>query len=193
MWTIAGDYSAALVSRMNPPRLSRKTPVNPIWNSYRCADGDWVLLVMPVPMPRYWPRFAKMVGREEWVGQYADLAAIRAATTSLTAEIDAIFASHDRPHWAARLDEHGLIWAPVARLTESIDNPQVRQMGWIAEVEHPVHGRFETLDTPFKIYGTNVGVRGAAPEPGQHTFDVLAEFGVTEDEASELAMSGVIG
>jgi crotonobetainyl-CoA:carnitine CoA-transferase CaiB-like acyl-CoA transferase len=166
--------------------------VNPIWNSYRCADGDWVLLVMPVPMPQYWPRFARMVGRDEWAEQYPDLATIRAATAALTAEIDAIFARHDRPYWTARLDEEALIWAPVARLTESIDNPQVREMGWIADLEHPVYGRFETLDTPFKLYGTEVGVRGPAPEPGQHTFEILAEFGIDEDEVSELATNGVI-
>jgi hypothetical protein len=104
-----------------------------------------------------------------------------------------VAARHDRAHWAKRLDEHGLIWAPVARITESIDNPQVQEMRWIAEVAHPVHGRFQTLDTPFKIYGSDVGVRGPAPEPGQHTFDILAEFGVSEDEVSELAANGVLG
>jgi crotonobetainyl-CoA:carnitine CoA-transferase CaiB-like acyl-CoA transferase len=192
MWTIAGDYSAALVSRMDPPRLSRKTPVNPIWNSYRCADGDWVLLVMPVPVPQYWPRFARMVGREDWIQTYPDLAAIRAATASSPPR-SMRSSPGDRAHWAKRLDEHGLIWAPVARITESIDNPQVQEMRWIAEVEHPVHGRFQTLDTPFKIYGSDVGVRGPAPEPGQHTFDILAEFGVSEDEVSELAANGVLG
>ena len=66
-------------------------------------------------------------------------------------------------------------------------------MGWITEIDHPEFGRFETLDTPFKLYGTDVGVRGPAPEPGQHTFDVLTELGFREDEISELAAGGVIG
>jgi crotonobetainyl-CoA:carnitine CoA-transferase CaiB-like acyl-CoA transferase len=193
MWAIASDYSAALVSRVHPPRLSRKTPVNPIWNSYRCADGKWVLLVMPVAFPSYWPKFATMVGRDDWLRDYADLASLRASTAPLTAEIEAIFARHDRAYWSAKMDEFGLIWAPVAELTEVIDNEQVREMGWITEVEHPEHGRFETLDTPFKIYGTDIGVRGPAPEAGQHTFEVLSEFGISEDELSRLATDGVIG
>ena len=29
------------------------------------------------------------------------------------------------------LDEAALIWAPVAKVSEVIDNPQVREMGWI--------------------------------------------------------------
>jgi crotonobetainyl-CoA:carnitine CoA-transferase CaiB-like acyl-CoA transferase len=193
MWTIAGDYSAALVSRQHPGRLSRKAPVNPIWNSYRCADGEWVLLVMPVPFPQYWPRFAKMVGRDDWLAGYSDLMALRAETAKLTAEIDAIFAEHDCAYWSARLDEFGLIWAPVARLDDTIRNPQVREMGWIAEIDHPAHGTFETLDTPFKIYGSEVGVRGPAPEAGEHTYDILSEFGVGEEEMAALATDGVIG
>ncbi len=193
MWTIAGDYSAALVSRKDAPRLSRSAPTQPIWNSYRCADGEWVLLVMPLPFPSHWPRFCRMVGREEWIEAYCDLASLRANTRRLTSEIDAIFAEHDRPHWAAKLDEASMIWAPVAKLTEVIESPQVREMGWIDEIDHPEHGRFETLGTPFKIYGSDTGVRGAAPALGEHTFDVLSSLGVSGDEISALAADGVLG
>lgn len=195
MWTIAGDFSASLVSKMDAPRISRTNPTNPIWNSYRCADGEWVLLVNPTPFPRHWPIFARMVGREEWAtdSRYDDIMKLRANTQQLTREIDAIFAEHDRDWWAKRLDESGLVWAPVARVTEVIDSPQVREMGWIETIEHPEHGRFETLGTPFRIYGSDVAVRGPAPEAGQHTFDVLSDLGLTEDEIGELAAKELLG
>ena len=192
MWTIAGDFQAALVSHRNAPRLSRKAPTNPIWNCYQCADGEWLLLVMPMPFPDYWPRFCKMTGRLEWVAGYPDLAALRTNNAELSAALDVIFAEHDRAHWMAQMDEAGLIWAPVAKVTEVIENPQVREMGWITEIDHPQYGRFETLDTPFKIYGSEVGVRGPAPGPGQHTFDILSELGITSDEVTKLATDGVL-
>ena len=193
MWTIGADYSAALVSRKNTQRVSRTAPTQPIWNSYRCADGEWLLLVMPVPFPAQWPSFCRMVEHPEWIDAYPDLDALRANTAVLTAQVDAIFAQHDRPHWMKKLDEARLIWAPVAKLTDVIDNPQVREMGWITELDHPQHGRFETLDTPFKIYGSDSGARGPAPTLGEHTFDVLTEFGVTSDEIAALATDGVLG
>ncbi len=65
-------------------------------------------------------------------------------------------------------------------------------MGWFTTLEHPTLGRFETLDTPFKLYGADVGARGPAPEAGAHTFDVLAELGVDDDELARLAADGVI-
>ena len=66
-------------------------------------------------------------------------------------------------------------------------------MGWFTTLEHPTLGRFETLDTPFKLYGADVGARGPAPEAGAHTFDVLAELGVGDEELAQLAADGVIG
>lgn len=193
MWTIAGDLSAALASRQHPPRFSRTSPGNPIWNSYRCNDGNWLLLVMAVPFPNYWPKFATMVGREDWLRDYGDVRALRAASRVLTAEIEAILATHDRQYWQARLDDAGLIWAPVATLPDVVDNTQARAMGWFAEVTHPQHGPFETLDTPFKLHGSDTGARGPAPDIGQHTAEVLNDFGLRGDEITALAADGVFG
>jgi len=157
--------------------------------------NSWILLVMPQPDPVYWPRFCAMIGRPEWATdpRYATLHDRRRHTVALTREIETCFAAHGLAHWAARLDEYGLIWAPVATLTEVIDDPQAREMGWFTTLEHPSLGRFETLDTPFKLYGADVGARGPAPEAGAHTFDVLAELGVSEEELTRLAVDGVIG
>ena len=194
MWTLAGDLSAALIAREQPTRHERERPQNPIWNSYRAACGNWILLVMPQPDPAYWPRFCDMIGRSEWKAdpRFTTLFDRRRHTEELTREIDALFAAHDREHWAKRLDQYGLIWAPVATLPDVISDPQAREMGWFTALEHPTLGRFETLDTPFKLYGADVGARGPAPEAGAHTFDVLAELGVDDEELARLATDGVI-
>ncbi len=194
MWTLAGDLQAALVAREQPARHERTHPANPIWNSYPTACGNWILLVMPTPDPVYWPRFCEAIGEPAWAKEprYATLHDRRRESEELTREIGARFAAHDLAWWAPRLDRFGLIWAPVAKLTDVIDDPQAREMGWFTTLEHPTHGRFETLDTPFKVYGADVRARGPAPDAGAHTFDVLAELGVGDEELAKLAADGVI-
>ncbi len=194
MWTLAGDFSAALVARENPTRHDRTRPANPMWNSYRTRDGEWVLLVMPQPDP-YWPRFCAAIGKPEWTSdtRYDGLLKRRDQTLELTPAIEARFAEQDRAYWSAKLDEYGLIWAPVAKLTDVIDDPQVREMGWITEIEHPTLGRFETLGTPFHVYGAEIGPRGPAPAAGEHTAEVLADLGLDDDQLAQLAIDGVIG
>jgi crotonobetainyl-CoA:carnitine CoA-transferase CaiB-like acyl-CoA transferase len=107
--------------------------------------------------------------------------------------IEPIIATQPRAHWAEKLDRAGLIWSSVATITDVMSNPQVRDMGWIKELEHPEYGKFETLDTPFRIYGSDVGARGPAPSPGADTFAVLTEMGVSEARLGELAEQGVLG
>lgn len=193
MWTIAGDFAAALVARQQPPRISRKSPVNPIWNSYRSADDRWVLLVNPVPFPHAWPAFCRMAERTDWAERYRDLASLRADTASLTTEIDAVFAARDYARLARELDESALVWAPVATMPEMIADPQVREMGWFTTIDSPRFGPFETLDTPFKLYGSDTGARGPAPQPGEHTFAVLSELGIEGEDLERLATDGVFG
>jgi crotonobetainyl-CoA:carnitine CoA-transferase CaiB-like acyl-CoA transferase len=193
MWTIAGDYAAALASHKDAPRISRKSPTNPIWNSYLCADGEWILLVMPVPFPLYWGRFCEMVERPDWAAQYTDLTALRADTTPLASALDEIFIEKHRALWMEKMDAFGLIWAPVARVSEVASSAQVKEMGWITSLEHPQFGQFETLDTPFKLYGSNVGARGHAPDAGEHTFEILAKLGIGEERLGDLASNGVLG
>jgi len=194
MWTIGSDLSAALHSRKQPPRHDRQAPANPLWNAYRCADDRWVLLVMPQP-DGYWPRFCEMLGRHEWVDDpRTDTLEHRTAhTVAVTAEIEAAFAAATLAEWGLRLDAAGQIWAPVAELPEVIEDETVRALGAFTQVEHPVYGPYETLSAPFNIRGADIAVRGPAPMPGEHTADVLAEFGFDPEELAGLAAQGVFG
>ncbi len=193
MWTISGDFQAALVSKKDAPRTSRTAPTNPIWNSYQCSDGGWLLLVMPVPFPSYWPRFCQMVNRPDWAAQYTDLSGLRAKTAELTASLEPIFAEHDRAYWSAKMDEFGLIWAPVAKLSEVINSPQVQHMGWFRDDRPPRVRPLRNRRYPVQDLRQRIGARGPAPTPGQHTFDLLAEFGIEGEEVTDLATAGVFG
>ena len=194
MWTIAADLSAAIISGLNAPRTDRTAPSNPIWNSYQTADERWVLLVMPQPGP-YWPSFCEAIGEPELATdeRYDSLLKRLEHTRELTAHFSDRFAEHDLAHWGAVLDEHGLIWAPVVELSEVVDDPQVRAMGWITEIEHPTAGSFETLGTPFQIRDVAIGPQGPAPGIGEHTQAVLGELGLDEEEIASLAEQGVFG
>ena len=67
-------------------------------------------------------------------------------------------------------------------------------MGMFTSVEHPElpGGSFETLAAPFAMSGSEVRVRGRAPAIGEHTDEVLAQFGVSPDRVAALRAEGVL-
>jgi crotonobetainyl-CoA:carnitine CoA-transferase CaiB-like acyl-CoA transferase len=194
MWTLASDLSAALVTRTHPPRHDRSAPANPIWNTYRTSDGRWILLVHPDSQP-FWPRFCAAVGEPGWAAdpRFDTPPKRTAANRELATAISERFAQHDYGYWADALDREKLIWAPVATLDEVVNCPQARSIGAFTALEHPQHGRFETMAAPFALAGAEIAPKGCAPELGADSRDALAEHGFTAEEIARLAAEGVLG
>ncbi len=192
MWTIAGDVQRALVTGEQPPRHDRAHPSNPIFNSYPTSDGRWVMLAM-AQTDRYWRRFAEMLEEPEWPARYPDFASLLAGAEDLAPEIERRFREHDLAYWGARLDEFDLTWAPVAELPEVVRSPQLRHIGAFTAVDHPGIEGFETIAAPFSIDGADVRVRGRAPDPGEHSHEVLRDFGLADAEIADLAAARVLG
>ncbi|HTE84267.1 MAG TPA: CoA transferase, partial [Dehalococcoidia bacterium] len=157
-------------------------------------DGSWLHLNMPAA-DRYWPRFCEALGlmsvrddpRFQSLGPRSDHSA------ELVPLIDAAIAQRTRAEWGAILDRYDLVWAPVQDVDEVIADPQVLANNYIAEIDHPTLGRLKTIDTPVRFSGSHVGVRGPAPELGQHTEEILLEQGCTWDEITRLRDAGAIG
>lgn len=194
LWVLGADFQAALVARQEPVRTPRSHAPNPIWNLYRAGDGKWLLLVMPTP-EAYWPRVCEAIGRTDLAAdpRYSTIEGRATHCQELVAALDAAFASEPRDQWAARLDAHSLIWAPVQGILDAMDDPQVKANDFLTTVEHPTLGPYQTIDTPLKFGRSDVKARGAAPEPGQHTEEVLLEAGYTWDELARLRELGVFG
>ena len=64
-----------------------------------------------------------------------------------------------------------------------------RQVGareMVIETDHPVLGRLRTLGSPIKLSRTPPDATRRAPLLGEHTHEVLAEFGFSEQEIDRL-------
>ena len=114
--------------------------------------------------------------------------------SQLVASIDESIGSMPADHWVPRLDEHKCIWAPINDSAGAVRAPQVRATGAFETIHHPVVGDFETVASPFRMHNApNVGVKGPAPEKGEHTNQVLSELlNLSEEEIKALESDGVV-
>ena len=181
------DIANALVTREPPKRHDRRATPNPLWNSYPVAGDRWLLLVM-IEAGRYWPQFCRAIERPELLAdpRFADGWGRAENCRELIAEIEATLMQRTLDEWQPVLDAGGIIWAPVQRVEEAIDDPQARAMGYFHEVEHAEAGRFETVGPPFRIQGCELGARNAASPLGADAREVLREAGLAEAEIDAL-------
>jgi CoA:oxalate CoA-transferase len=75
---------------------------------------------------------------------------------------------------------------------EVFDDPTVRHLGLIAEVDHPTAGRVRAPGIPVRMDGTPPSVRRHPPLLGEHTDEVLRELGYEDAEIETLKREGAV-
>jgi crotonobetainyl-CoA:carnitine CoA-transferase CaiB-like acyl-CoA transferase len=93
--------------------------------------------------------------------------------------------------WVRRLNEAGVPTGPVYAMDEVFADPQVRHLGLAWTVTSPALGEIALVRHPTTIEGVEPP-RRPTPERGEHTAEVLAEFGVGAEELATLRAKGAV-
>jgi crotonobetainyl-CoA:carnitine CoA-transferase CaiB-like acyl-CoA transferase len=83
------------------------------------------------------------------------------------------------------------VWcAPVNDYAAVLEDPGVRHLDPVLEVEHPRAGTVRLLKHPIRYSAGEPSVRRPPPAVGEHNEEVLREAGFSDDEIAELRGSG---
>lgn len=107
--------------------------------------------------------------------------------------LQAEFEKKPRAHWLQALDAAGVPNAPIYRIEEVLDDPQVREMGLPREVRHPKMGPSNLIGNAVGLSDTPARFHRAAPLLGEDTDEILRELGYDEETLARLRERGVTG
>lgn len=164
---------------------------SPLTGMYMTKDMRSLLFIILQP-DRYWVKFCKAVGREDLCqnpkydtmeGRTEDIAELRQAFAE-------VFATKTLDEWKPLLE--GIPFAPNQSLIEAVNDPQAQESGCFVTYEHPEQGLIKQLANPVMMSKTPATIRMPAPEFGQHTEEVLLEFGYDWDDIIRFKEQGVI-
>ena len=125
MYSISNDVTVVQGSEKQPPQYDRRKPLNALGNSYRCADGQWLLLGVASAADA-WDKFRTIVDDPTWMSNplFATEKLRRINTTEIVKLLDVEFSQHTRPEWSKRLGHIGINWNPIAMPQDVLLDPQ---------------------------------------------------------------------
>ncbi len=110
---------------------------------------------------------------------------------ALNAILQKRFIDNTVAHWVRLLNEAGVPCGPVYGVDEMFADPHVESLGMRLPVRHKRLGELDLLRSPVSL---SRAARRAEPTPerGEHTDEVLQEFGVTAEAIASLRAQNVI-
>ena len=103
------------------------------------------------------------------------------------------FAERTYEEWDRAFQAAGdLIYTRINNIADLEDDPQVIANDYITEWDHPRFGKTKVPGFPVQFSETPQTLRLAAPELGEHTEEVLQEYGYTWDDLQEMKAEGAI-
>jgi crotonobetainyl-CoA:carnitine CoA-transferase CaiB-like acyl-CoA transferase len=175
-----------------PGRMGSAHPLSAPYQAFRTADG---YIVIGAGSQGLYKRLCALLGLPELaedarfdtqpkrMNGYVELAALlQQATVSRTsAEL------------LAALEQAGIPAGPILDVGEMLEDPQAQARAMVIDTDHPVFGPLRTIGNPVKLSETPWELRSLAPRLGEHTDQVLSDWGFSDGEVAALRQQGALG
>ena len=175
-----------------PQQTGHDLPDSTLYGVFPAKDG---YLVIAAQVDESWKRLAEVVGGpalaadkrfHSATGRNTHREEILAHVRAWTMSQSSVKAC------TAILDAADVPCAPVQRIDEVIADPQVRARGMIVEQDHPVLGRVQLPNLPFRFSESDTSPTSVAPLLGQHNRSVAKALGYSADEIEAMIAEGVL-
>jgi crotonobetainyl-CoA:carnitine CoA-transferase CaiB-like acyl-CoA transferase len=155
------------------------------YQAFRATDG-W--LTIGGANQGNWERLVRVLNAPELLedARFASNAERMKNLDALTVSLSSRISRWRKGELIQALDAAGVPCGPINSIADVAADPQALAREMVVELEHPRAGRTRALGLPVKLSRTPGKVTRPAPTFGQHTREVLAEFGFSAAEIEAL-------
>ena len=188
------NYGATGEPSVPLPELRQGTRMGwGIYQLFTAADGEEVFI--GITSNAHWERFCTEFALPELLAdeRLDDNSKRVAARGWLPARIAEEVRKYSSAALSERLERARIPYAPLRRPDQLVDDPHLNASDqWMAT---PLPGRppAKLPKLPVRSTAFEFGLRRPAPKLGEHTREVLSEFGLSKDQIDALASRRVIG
>lgn len=180
---------------------TRLNPGSPVMDTFRSSDNKWFYMSILEP-DRYNDALMKELGRDDLVGdpRYCTAAASKAHSAEMVEILSAEFGKHTMDEIRGMFARADIAYDCVQHIKEVLDDPQALENLYLVPVKNndgtvtkqPMTPIRFALSEPTCIEDIAPTVDRQAPKIGEHTVEVLKEYGYTDDQIAGFLDSGVV-
>ncbi len=181
-----------LVAGVVPKALGSSAPGTSPYRNFRCADNQWIFIVGA--NDNLWKRLAGVIGLASLAEdpRYATNVERVKNRTELERIVQEAIGKFERPKLLKALEEAGVPATPVNRVDQALEDAQVRAQNMIFQFDHPRLGKVPVVGFPLAFSRMQACIRRNPPKHGEHTDEVLQEFGYHPADIARLREKKVI-
>jgi crotonobetainyl-CoA:carnitine CoA-transferase CaiB-like acyl-CoA transferase len=187
------DFQAArwLIKGEVPKQAGNNHPTSIPTGVFKTADGH---INIASTGSRMWEKLCHALGAPELITrkEFATAAARSENRDALNAEIERRTVTRESAYWVEVLNKAGVPCGPIYSIDQVFADPQVEHLG-IAQPVTLQDGRtVRMVGQPISLSRTPSRLAAPPPLIGEHTDEVLAEFGFTAEEIAALRRAKVV-
>jgi crotonobetainyl-CoA:carnitine CoA-transferase CaiB-like acyl-CoA transferase len=187
------DFQAArwLVEHEVPKQAGNNHPTSIPTGVFPTKDGH---INIAVTGQKIWERFCKAIDASELIArpEYARAGDRSKNRDALNREIAERTKAKDSKAWMEALNADGVPCGPIYSVDQVFADPQVSQLPMTATVQSPKLGKLTLVAQPVTLTRTPSSIQMPPPECGEHTEEILAEYGYSAAEIADMRQRKVV-
>ncbi|MDP9970345.1 formyl-CoA transferase [Variovorax paradoxus] len=194
MAILANQASAFLNTGKAPQRQGNTHPSLAPYQDFPTLDGS---MLLAIGNNGQFARFCEAAGHAEWAAD------ARFASNTLRVKhrgvlipmMEELTRTRSTADWVALLEDKAVPCGPINDIAQAFDDAQVKSRGLAVTLPRDAGDGIASITgvaSPLRLTATPPVLRHAPPALGQHTREVLAEFGIDGARFDALRAAGVV-
>ena len=185
------ESSSYFATKEIPEPLGSSHRLSAPYQALKTVDG---FINIGAPNQSNYERLCKAIDREDLIENkdFIDNANRLNNREKLEKELEKTLSKKKSNYWIKKLDDYGVPCGPINNIGEAWDDPQVIARNMKVTLEHPTAGKIENIGISPKLYKTPGRITRPAPILGEHSTEILEEYGYNKKTISDFIDKKVI-
>ena len=185
---MATTLSATLANGESPKRGEDiLTGLMPFYDVYETKDNRYMAL--GAIEYKFWERFCTATEKTPWLRRHLSFGE---EAEKLRSDLQELFRSKSLAEWTQLADEIDCCLSPVWSIQEALASELIQMQGMEQKCAHPSEGEVTYLLMPTRFANTEAINLTNAPQQGEHTEQILNDYGYSQLILEELRKNAII-